>query len=34
MIAWSEKVDVELGKRIQELGELSKRVEKLDRGAK
>lgn len=34
MIAWSEKVDVELGKRIQELGELGKRVEKLDRGAK
>jgi len=34
MIAWSEKVDVELGKRIQELGELSKRVEELDRGAK
>ncbi|MGA3187656.1 MAG: hypothetical protein ABSF22_11170 [Bryobacteraceae bacterium] len=34
MIAWSEKVDVEMGKRIQELGEMGSRVERLDRGAK
>jgi hypothetical protein len=31
MIAWSEKVDVEMGKRIQEIGEVRSRV---DRGAK
>jgi hypothetical protein len=34
MIAWSEKVDVQLDKRIQELGELGSRVDRLDRGAK
>src|ERR1700728_3122701 len=34
MIAWSEKVDVQLDKRIQELGELRGRVERLDGGAK
>ena len=34
MIAWSEKVDVEMGKRIQEVGEMRGRVERLDRGAK
>ncbi len=34
MIAWSEKVDVSLGKRIQELGELRSRVDKLEGGAK
>jgi hypothetical protein len=28
MIAWSEKVDVSLDKRIQEIGELRSRVEK------
>jgi hypothetical protein len=31
MIAWSEKVDVEMGKRIQDIGEVRSRV---DRGAK
>lgn len=34
MIAWSEKVDVSLDKRIQELGEVRRRVEKLEGGAK
>jgi hypothetical protein len=34
MIAWSEKVDVQFDKRIQEIGELRGRVEKLDGGAK
>lgn len=34
MIAWSEKVDVAHGKRIQELGELGARVERLEGGAK
>jgi hypothetical protein len=34
MIAWSEKVDVEHGKRIQELGELRGRVERLEGGGK
>jgi uncharacterized protein YicC (UPF0701 family) len=34
MIAWAEKVDVSLDKRIQEIGELRSRVEKLDGGAK
>jgi hypothetical protein len=34
MIAWSEKVDVSLDKRIQEIGEVRNRVEKLDGGAK
>jgi hypothetical protein len=34
VIAWSEKVDVSLDKRIRELGELRSRVEKLDGGAK
>jgi hypothetical protein len=34
MIAWSEKVDVQFDKRIQEIGELRSRVEKLDGGAK
>lgn len=34
MIAWSEKVDVSLDKRIQELGDLRSRVEKLDGGSK
>jgi hypothetical protein len=34
MIAWSEKVDVQLDKRIQEIGELRSRVERLDGGAK
>jgi hypothetical protein len=34
MIAWSEKVDVAHDKRIQELGELRTRVEKLEGGAK
>jgi hypothetical protein len=33
MIAWSEKVDVAHDKRIQELGELRTRVEKLEGGA-
>ena len=33
-IAWSEKVDVAHDKRIQELGELRTRVEKLEGGAK
>jgi hypothetical protein len=34
MIAWSEKVDVSLEKRIQEIGQIRSRVEKLDGGAK
>ena len=34
MIAWSEKVDVSLDKRIQEIGEVRSRVEKLEGGAK
>lgn len=34
MIAWSEKVDVQFDKRIQEIGELRGRVERLDGGAK
>jgi hypothetical protein len=34
MIAWSEKVDVSLDKRIQEIGEVRSRVERLDDGAK
>jgi t-SNARE complex subunit (syntaxin) len=34
MIAWSEKVDVQFDKRIQEIGELRSRVERLDGGAK
>lgn len=34
MIAWSEKVDVSLDKRIQEIGEVRSRLEKLDGGAK
>jgi hypothetical protein len=34
MIAWSEKVDVSLGDRIHEIGELRKRVDKLEGGAK
>jgi hypothetical protein len=34
MIAWSEKVDVAHDKRIQELGELRSRVDKLEGGAK
>ena len=34
MIAWSEKVDVSLDKRIQEIGELRSRVEKFGGGAK
>jgi uncharacterized protein YicC (UPF0701 family) len=34
MIAWAEKVDVSLDKRIQEIGELRSRVEKFDGGAK
>jgi hypothetical protein len=34
MIAWSEKVDVSLDKRIQEIGELRSRAEKLEGGAK
>ena len=34
MIAWSEKVDVSLDKRIQEIGDVRSRVEKLEGGAK
>jgi hypothetical protein len=34
MIAWSEKVDVSLDKRIQIIGEVRSRVEKLEGGAK
>lgn len=34
MIAWSEKVDVSLDKRIQEIGELRNRLEKFEGGAK
>jgi t-SNARE complex subunit (syntaxin) len=34
MIAWSEKVDVSLDKRIQEIGEVRSRVERLEGGAK
>lgn len=34
MIAWSEKVDVSLEKRIQEIGEMRSRVERLEGGAK
>jgi hypothetical protein len=34
MIAWSEKVDVSLDKRIQEIGELRSRAEKLEGGTK
>ena len=31
MIAWSEKVDVSLDKRIQEIGEMRSRLEKFER---
>jgi hypothetical protein len=34
MIAWSEKVDVSLEKRIQEIGEMRSRLEKHEGGAK
>jgi hypothetical protein len=34
MIAWSEKVDVSLDKRIQEIGEVRSRLEKLDGGVR
>jgi t-SNARE complex subunit (syntaxin) len=34
MIAWSEKVDVSLDKRIQEIGDLRNRAERLEGGAK
>lgn len=34
MIAWAEKVDVSLDKRIQEIGEMRSRVERLQGGAK
>jgi hypothetical protein len=34
MIAWSEKVDVSLDKRIQEIGEVRSRLDKLEGGAK
>ena len=34
MIAWAEKVDVSLDKRIQEIGELRSRLEKREGGAK
>ena len=34
MIAWSEKVDVSLDKRIQEIGDVRSRLEKLEGGAK
>jgi hypothetical protein len=34
MIAWSEKVDIQLDKRIQEIGEVRSRVHRIEGGAK
>jgi hypothetical protein len=34
MIAWSEKMDVALDKRIQEIGDVRNRIEKLEGGTK
>jgi hypothetical protein len=34
MIAWAEKVDVALEKRIQEIGDVRRRVDRIEGGAK